>query len=131
MGKASLNVPIESILAQQVLSEDNRALKVVVLENGFQAGVLSNLLTKVHHVPKDRITQLGPTCTDKQIDELLIKARPIVLVPKDLINYRRCLFRLPTGSNRLVAIQFLDGEVSSFPITCEEPTFQFKPGWFS
>jgi len=131
MGKASLNVPIESILAQQVLSEDDRALKIVVLESGLQAGELSNLLIKVHQVPKDGIMQLGPTCSDEQLDELLKKARPIVLVPKDLINNRRCVFRLPAESNRLVAIQFLDGEVSSFPITCEGPTFQFKPGWFS
>lgn len=122
---------MESILAQQVLSEDNRALKVVVLESGFQAGVLSNLLIRVHRVPKDWITQLGGTCTDEQIDELLKKARPIVLVPRGLINHRRCVFRLPTGSNRLVTIQFLDGEVFSFPITCEGPTLQFKPGWFS
>ena len=122
---------IESILARQILSEDDRALKVVVVENGFQAGVLSNLLTKVHHVPKDGIIQLGPRCSDEQIDELLKKARPIVLVTKGLVNNRHCVFRLPAGSNRLIAIQFLDGEVSSFPITCQEQTFQFKPGWFS
>jgi hypothetical protein len=122
---------VESILAQHVLSEDRRALKVVVLESGVQAGVLSNLLIREHRVPKDSITQLGPTCTDEQIDQLLKQARPIVLVSKDLINHRRCTFRLPAGSTRLIALQFLDGEVTSFPITCEQPTFQFAAGWFS
>lgn len=125
------NGKVESALAQQVVSEDKQALKVVVLESGAQAGVLSNLLIKAHRVPKDWITQLGPTCTDEQVDALLKKARPIVLVSKDFINHRRCVFHLPSGSNRLVEIQFLDGEVSSLPITCEGPTFQFKSGWFS
>lgn len=125
------NGSVESLLAQQVLSEDKEALKVVVLQSGAQAGTLSNLLIKVHRVPKDRITQLGPTCSDEQIDELLKKAHSIVLVSKDLVNHRRCVFRLPTESNRLIAIQFLDGEVLSFPIICEGPTFQFQSGWFS
>ena len=122
---------VESILAQQVLSEDKQALKIVVLESGVQVRLLSNLLIKAHQVPKDQITQLGPTCNDEQIDELLKKAPRIVLVSKDLINHSRCVFRLPTGSKRLVAIQVLDGEVSAFPITCEGSTFQFKSGWFS
>jgi hypothetical protein len=121
----------ESMLAHELVRQDPQAFKVVILEHGGQAGTLFNLLTKVHRISKDQISQLGPTLSGEQMDQVLSAARPIVLVSKDLINHHRCVFRLPAGSNRLIAIQILDGEVSSFPITCEGPTFEFKLGWFS
>ena len=122
---------VESMLAHEVVSHDPQALKVVVLEHGGQAGPIFNLLTKVHRIPKNQIAQLGPTLTEEQRDQVLSAARPIVLVSKDLINHHRCVFRLPAGSNRLIAIQFFDAEVSSFPVTCDAETFEFELGWFS
>lgn len=118
-------------LAKQVVAEDAHALKVVVVEHGAEAGVVGTLLQKAHRIPKGQITQLGMTCSDDQIVELLRAARPIAIVPKGIINNRHCPFHLPPGSTELIAIQWLDGQVETFPMTCEGPTYTFPPNWFS
>ena len=122
---------IASALARQAVEEDEHALKVIVADDGNLAGMVSTLLVKVHRVSKDKITQLGYTSSDQQNDQLLKQKRPFVIVPKDIINNRPCIFYLPEGTNRVTSIQFLDGEIFAMPITCEGTEFRFKPGWFS
>lgn len=119
-----------SELAGQAANEDAGALKIIVTENGAAAGMVADLLKKIHRIPKDNIIELGPACNDEQIDRLLAMARPIVLVPKAIVNGRRCIFRLPAGSRRVIALQVLDGEVATFPATHEGSTIQFPPDWF-
>ena len=118
-------------LAKQVVAEDANALKVVVVEHGAEAGVVTTLLEKAHRIPNKQITQFGMTCSDDQIVEFLKQARPIAIVPKGIINNRPCPFHLPPGSNRLIAIQWLDGQIETFPMTCEGPSYTFPPAWFS
>ncbi|MCX6554965.1 MAG: hypothetical protein NTZ12_08135 [Candidatus Aminicenantes bacterium] len=122
---------IASALARQAVAEGEGALKVIVAPDGDLAGMVFTLLTRVHQVSKDKITQIGHSCSDQQIDQLLKQKCPFVVVPRDIIDNRPCIFFLPAGTSRLVAVQFLDGEIFSMPIACEGVEFQFKPGWFS
>ena len=122
---------IASALARQAIKEDQNALKVIVADNGHLAGVVFTLLAKVHRIPKDRITQLGYTSSDQQNAQFLEQKKHFVIVPKDIINNRPCVFHLPDGTKHIDAIQYLDDEVFAMPITCESGEFQFKPGWFA
>jgi hypothetical protein len=118
-------------LVNQALLEEKESLKIIVAETGAEAGIISSLLTKVHHVPKGEITEIGPTCSDSLIDQLLALTRAIAIVPKDIINNRPCLFRPPPGSHHAVALQWLDGEVCRFPMRVQGSTVQFPSNWFA
>jgi HEAT repeat protein len=122
---------VASAFAKQAITDNYRTLNVVVPDNGHLAGLVYMLLIKVHHVPRESVVQLGYTATDLQNSQLLNQRKPFVIVPKDIINNRPCVFHLPKWTNRIAAIQHLDNEVFTISIPCEQDEFQFKPGWLA
>lgn len=120
-----------SKLAQRAVQEGDGALKVIVVDDGSVAATVFKLLTKAQRVPKNQITQLGYSASDERNDQLLAQTRPFVIVPKDIVNNRPCVFRLPEGVRRVAAIQFLDGDVFSLSVHCDGDEHRFPLGWFS
>jgi hypothetical protein len=120
-----------SALARTIVGTEGPSLKIAVVRHGKEAGTLASLLTRVHGVSKGSITQVGYTCSDDVISVLLRKKNPIVIIPESIINNRPCVFHLPENASQVVAFQFLDGEVATFPGTCDGATVQFPRGWFS
>jgi len=120
---------IVSVLARQAVKEPQDALKIIVTDDGSMAGMVYHLLIKVHGIPKNKILQIGYTLSDNDINQLLKQKKPFVIIPKDIINNRYCVFTAP-DSKDIRSISFFDNEVDSMPILCEGDTLQFKPGWF-
>ncbi len=119
---------IVSTLARQAVKEPDDALKIIVTDNGSISGMVHNLLVKVHGIPKNDIQEIGPTLSDDQINQLLRQGKHFIIISKNIINYRNCVFAAPE-SRKVYAISFFDNEIDSMPIHCEGDTMQFKPGY--
>lgn len=120
---------IASALARQAVKEPFDSVRIIVTGNGVISGMVKQLLEKAHNIPKKEIREIGYTMSDDLIDQVLRQTGHFIIIPKDIINNRRCIFTVPAPC-KVFAISFLDGEIDSMPIACEEKTLEFKPGWF-
>lgn len=120
---------IASALARQAAKEPGDSMKIIVTGNGAISGIVKQLLEKTHSIPKKEIREIGYTMSDDLIDQVLRQTGHFIIIPKDIINNRKCVFAVPAPC-KVFAISFFDDEVDSMPIICEEKTLQFKPGWF-
>ena len=120
---------IASALAGQAVKEPGDSIKIIVTGNGAISGMVKTLLEKTHSIHKKEIREIGYTMSDDLIDQVLRQTGHFIIIPKDIINNRRCMFTVPAPC-KVFAISFFDGEADSMPISCEEKTLEFKPGWF-
>jgi len=112
--------------ARQVALEDKETFKIVIVEHGRAAGILSNLLIRSKNIPKKHITQLGYTASDEQNLAILQKRNPIVIVPVNIYANRPYLFYPPLGSKNVSIIEATGERVRVSHNPCNDEPFQLQ-----
>ena len=97
--------------ARRIKEEDTSVFKIAIVENGYLAGILNKLLTRVMCVSKNRITQLGYAATDFQNLTNLARKRDIVIAPFGIAANRPCTFYPPEKVVEVVVLIVAGDEV--------------------
>lgn len=111
--------------ARQVTGESN-AFRIAVVESGYEAGILFNLLTRAFQVPKTQIIELGMTVSDAQMTSLLSQRKPIIIIPLNILNHRMCRFHAPIGITQLTIFQAMGEELTVTRSTCTDKPFELQ-----
>ena len=112
--------------ARAVAAENPKTFKIVITDHVNAAGVLTNLLVRNKHIPKNRITQLGYTASDEQNTALLMKGNPIVIIAKDILKHRPVTFFPPPGAETVAIIDATNGQLLVSHQTCDEDPFEIE-----
>jgi hypothetical protein len=97
--------------AHRIKEEDTSVFKIAIVANGYLAGILNKLLTRVMGVSKNRITQLGYVATDFQNLTNLARKRDIVIAPFGIAANRPCTFYPPEKVVEVVILIVTGDEV--------------------
>lgn len=113
-------------IAHQIASEDADTFQIVIVSNAYQAGLLTNILVKNLHFPKQQVTQLGYTASDEQNLSLLQKRNRVVIVPEPIAAHRPCRFYRPHGARQVLLLQLSNEQLQVKRYPCKEEPFNLN-----
>ncbi len=113
-------------VARLVAAEDPKSFKIVLVRSARMAGILTDLLIRVHGLPKKDITRLGNLASDEQNAALLHRRTPVVVSPEGILAHRGGTFYSPAGTTQAVIIQAVEPPAKIRPQACGAEPFELS-----